>query len=316
MLFFGTDEFAIPSLERLAEGRHAILACVTQPDRPQGRGLKRLPSPVKVAAQRLRVPVEEPEDIRRALPHWQQLRLDAGIVIAYGRLIPPELLTLPAHGMLGVHPSLLPKYRGASPIAWSLLQGDATTGVTVFRLSERLDAGDIARQREVDVAPAEDAVTLSNRLARLGAELLAQTVEELERGTAVFHPQDERLASDAPKLRKAQGHIDWRQSACAIDRLVRAMTPWPGAFTHWHGSLLKLWATSCRDQDRTATTPAPPQAGPGTIKAADARGIVVATGQGDLIIHELHVAGKRRMSAQEFLAGHAIHVGERLETHA
>lgn len=309
MLFFGTNEFALPSLERLVEQRQEVLACVTQPDRPQGRGLKRRPSPVKVAAQRLRLPIEEPEDLRRALAHWHALQPDAGVVISYGKLVPPELLALPAHGMLGVHPSLLPKYRGASPIAWPLLQGDAATGVTVFRLNERLDAGDIAHQREVAVAPGENAVTLSDRLSRLGAELLGQTLEELERGTATFHAQDERLASYAPKLKKSQGRVDWGQSACAIDRLARAMTPWPGAYTHWQGKILKIWKTSCRDQHDAPL--APPAAGPGTITAADAQGIAVAAGQGEVLIHELQLAGKRRMSAQEFLAGHPMRVGSR-----
>lgn len=303
MLFFGTDEFAIPSLERLIEGRQQVLACVTQPDRPQGRGLKRLPSPVKVAAQRLRVPIEEPEDLRPALAHFQTLRPEVGVVIAYGKLIPPELLTLPVRGMLGVHPSLLPKYRGASPIAWPLLQGDATTGVTIFRLNARLDAGDIAHQREVPLAPDENAVMLSDRLSRLGAELLAQTVDELERGTAVFRAQDERLASAAPKLTKAQGRIDWQQSACAIDRQVRAMIPWPGACTHWQGRVLKILKTSWREQTHPL---------PGTILSADAQGVVVAAGQGALVIHELQLAGARRMSAQEFLSGHRMHVGSRL----
>lgn len=309
MLFFGTDEFAIPSLERLVESRQQILACVTQPDRPQGRGLKHHPSPVKVAAQRLRVPVEELESLRDALPHFQQLRADAGVVVSYGKLIPPELLTLPAHGMLGVHPSLLPKYRGASPIAWPLLQGDATTGVTIFRLNERLDAGDIAHQREVPLAPDEDAVTLSGRLSQLGADLLAKTVEELEQGRAVFRAQDERLASYAPKLTKAQGRIDWRQSACAIDRLVRALAPWPGAYTRWQGTVVKVWKASALE---TPTPPTGERRAGGTILSADARGIMVAAGEGTVIIHELQLAGKRRMTAQELLAGHPVRAGELL----
>jgi methionyl-tRNA formyltransferase len=306
MVLFGTDEFAIPSLESLIEHRQQVLLCVTQPDRPQGRGLKRLPSPVKVAAQRLRVPVEEPDTLRSFLPRLQRLQPEVGVVIAYGNLIPSSLLSLATHGMLGVHPSLLPKYRGASPIAWALLNAQTMTGVTIFRLDERLDAGEIASQREVPIAATDTAMTLSARLARLGAQALLDTLDALERHTARFHPQDERQASYAPKLTKAHGRIDWRADAAAIDRLVRAMLPWPGAYTEWHGTLLKLWVTSASERDAAMTHQ------PGAVCSAAPEGIVVSTGKGHVVIRELQLAGRRRMNAQEFLAGHPIQVGERL----
>lgn len=305
VVLFGTDEFAIPSLEALIEHHQQVLMCVTQPDRPQGRGLKRLPSPVKVAAQRLRIPVEEPETLRSFLPRMQRLQPEVGVVVSYGNLIPPALLTLPAHGMLGVHPSLLPKYRGASPIAWALLNAQTLTGVTIFRLDERLDAGEIASQQEAPIGPADTAMTLSARLARLGAQALVDTLDAMEQGTAAFHSQEERQASYAPKLTKAHGRIDWRADAAAIDRLVRAMVPWPGAYTDWNGTSLKVWRASWQ-----AAVDKP--AHPGEVLSVGPDGLKVATGNGQLMIHELQLAGRRRMAVQEFLAGHDLQVGEML----
>ena len=303
-LFFGTAAFAIPSLEHLVAQRQQVLLCVTQPDRPQGRGLSRLPSPVKSAAQRLNLPIEEADTLHQLLPRFQSLQPDLGVVISYGTLIPSQLLRVPTHGMLGVHPSLLPKYRGASPIAWAMLNAEPTTGVTVFRLNERVDSGDIALQREVPIGGRETAVTLSERLARLGAELLLEVVQALEHGTVAFRPQDDARATYAPKLTKAQGRVDWQAQAASIDRLVRAMVPWPGAYTEWRGRMVKLWATSWESQNQTSSRR------PGEVVSVSLDGVVVAAGEGRLVIHELQLAGRRRMTAQEFLAGHSVRPGE------
>jgi len=304
ILFFGTAAFAVPSLEQLVGHGHSILLCVTQPERPQGRGLTRLPSPVKSAALRLRLPVEEPDDLQAILRRFQQLQPEVGVVISYGQLIPPNLLTLPVHGMLGVHPSLLPKYRGASPIAWALLKGEHTTGVTVFRLNEQLDAGEILLQRPVPIAPQATSETLSQHLAALGAALLLETLSALERGTLPSSAQDERQATYAPKLTKASGRIHWQTSAASIDRLVRAMIPWPGAYTDWQGQSLKLWMTSYDTQNHTKHGRA------GEVLAVSPDQLGVATGEGKLLIHELQLAGRRRMTVREFLAGHDLRVGE------
>jgi len=305
VVFFGTASFAVPSLERVVAGRHEVAMCVTQPDRPQGRGLAPAPSPVKQSAQRLGLPLMQPE--RLSAPLFDAVGADVGVVAAYGQLIRPDLLALPRLGMLGVHPSLLPKYRGAAPVAWALLRGERTTGVTIFRLNEALDAGDIVMRQALPVEPGEDADALTLRLATLGAEQLARALDALAQGRAVFTPQDEAQASLAPKLTKSHGHIDWRQPAELIDRLVRAMVPWPGASTQWQGQPLKVWATR-----PVPGTEVPGTEVPGTVVKVEPEALVVMTGQGTLALRELQLPGRRRMRVKEFLAGHPVCLGERL----
>ena len=304
VIFFGTSAFAVPSLERLIECGHDILACVTQPDRPRGRGLRPGPSPVKEAALRLQLPLEQPQ--RPDASAFASLRPDVGIVIAYGQLIGKDLLELPAHGMMGVHPSLLPKYRGAAPIAWALLNGETATGVTIFRLNERLDAGEVFLQEPAAIGSGERAEILTDRLARRGADALATVLEQLATGRARGIPQDDAQASLAPKLTKAQGRIDWRQPAETIERIIRALSPWPGAATTWHGETLKVLSAR-------ADEPVGEGQAPGAVTGMGASGLLVATGQGTLVITEVQPSGRRRMSAQEFLAGHRVTVGERFE---
>ena len=305
IIFFGTAEFAVPSLERLASAAsgQTVVMCVTQPDRPQGRGLGVEPSPVKRTAERLGLPLLQPARLQAAL--FETLQPEVGVVAAYGRLIPGDLLALPPQGMLGVHPSLLPKYRGAAPVAWAILSGETTTGVTIFRLNERLDAGEMLSQQPVALEAGEDAEALTNRLARLGAEELLRTLETMAAGQVRVRAQDESQASVAPKLTKAQGQIDWRQSAEVIDRLVRATIPWPGAATTWRGGALKIWSAGVGERVAHTT------AAPGTVIDETSEALVVATGQGTLIIKEVQPAGKRRMLVKEFLAGHPIQVGEK-----
>ena len=308
IVFYGTSAFAVPSLDRLIAQGYRVLQCVTQPDQPQGRGLQPQPSPVKAAAARLGVPVEAPTDLTAAPAASRALQPDAGVVVSYGRLIPPPLLGAPRHGMLGVHPSLLPRYRGASPMVWALLNGDAVTGVTIFRLNERMDAGDILVRREAPIGARETAGSLSDRLAALGAEALVDGLRALEQGMARWQPQDERLATTTAKLTKAHGRIRWTDEAVAIDRQVRALNPWPGTFTSWQAQPLKLWSVS-----PGAATAA---GHPGDVTAVTGEGIVVATGRGALVIQELQRPGGRRMRVQEFLAGHPLRVGERFGTDA
>ena len=301
VIFFGTAEFAVPSLEQVA-AHHAVVTCVTQPDRPQGRGLKPTPSPVKQAALRLKLPLSQPEQSHVNL--YETLHPDVGVVAAYGQLIREELLALPTHGMLGVHPSLLPQYRGAAPVAWALLKGETTTGMTIFRMNERLDAGDIALQRTVEIQPDEDAHELTGRLARLGAQAVVDTLEGLAAGQIRFETQDESRATLAPKLTKAQGRIDWTASARTIERLVRATVPWPGASTSWRGGSLKILEAVVGASGVGRATPG------SIIQVAEGR-VTVATGEGTLEIREVQPAGRRRMAVKEFLAGHRLHVGER-----
>ena len=307
VVFFGTSEFAVPSLEALVAHKQALLLCVTQPDRPQGRGLRPAPSPVKTVALRLGAPLQQPEQLHRGL--FEAWRPDVGVVIAYGRLIRQDLLEWPAHGMLGVHPSLLPRYRGAAPVAWALLNGETTTGVTIFRLNERLDAGDMLLQRPVTVQPEEDAEQLTRRLALLGAQTLVEGIEALATGRAAWSAQDESRASLAPKLTKAQGRVDWQKPAQTIERLVRALVPWPGAMCAWQGRELKLWKVSVSEALKN-----PSGMVPGTVMRVDDQSVTVATGHGALTLHEVQPAGRRRMPIKEFLAGHPVHVGDRLQT--
>jgi len=303
VIFFGTSEFAVPSLEALAAAasEQTVVMCVTQPDRPRGRGLDVEPSPVKRAAARLGLPLMQPTRLAAAL--FQTLSPEVGVVAAYGQLIPQEVLALPTQGMLGVHPSLLPKYRGAAPVAWAILNGESTTGVSIFTLNERLDAGELLLQETVPVHPGEDAQGLTNRLARRGAEALLRTLELMATGLARSQAQDESQASYAPKLTKAQGEIDWQKPAEFIERLVRATVPWPGAATAWRGGSLKIVSAGLGEHRAQETVP-------GTVVDVTADSLAVATGQGTLIVREVQPAGKRRMSVREFLAGHPIKAGE------
>lgn len=306
VIFLGTADFAVPSLERLLADRHAVVRCITQPDRPQGRGLRRAPSPVKRAAIRLSVPLAQPDRVSRHV--LASLQPDVGVVVAYGQLLPEDVLTLPPYGMVGVHPSLLPQYRGAAPVAWALLNGEMTTGVTIFRLNERLDAGEIIGQRAIPIESGEEAEHLSERLAHLGAQALSETLETMAAGRARFTPQNEARASFAPKLTKAQGCIEWGASAKTIERLVRATAPWPGAMTSWQGKSLKICKVSLGEALGAGNQ------GPGTVVRVDQDALTVATGRGTLVIRDIQPAGRRRMSVREFLAGHPMHVGERFGT--
>ena len=301
--FFGTSAFAVPSLERLVAEQFTVDCCITQPDRPQGRGQRLEPSPVKQAAVRLKVPLLQPERLSSAALEGRSA--DLGIVAAYGQLIKPDVLTRPRLGMIGVHPSLLPKYRGAAPINWALLKGEQVTGMSIFRLVERLDAGEILLQESVPVLPADDAETLGQRLALLGAECVVRAVRLLESGRVRATAQDDAQSTYAPKLTKAQGRIDWQAAAEDISALVRATVPWPGAWTVWRGEGLKIWRALASEDEA-------PAAAPGTVVRASQDGIAVRTGRGILLVQELQAAGKRRMAAQEFLAGRQMSVGERL----
>ena len=302
--FFGTSEFAVPSLERLAGSAHEVVLCVTQPDRPQGRGLKLGASPVKQAAQRLGIPVAQLE--RLTVGALEGRPADVGALASYGQIVKPDVLERFPHGMLGIHPSLLPKYRGAAPVAWALLNGETRTGLTIFKMNERLDAGDMLLQEPVEIGVEEDAAALTARLAALGAEALLRTLDQVASGRAAFRPQDEAQASYAPKLTKAQGRIDWSQPAAVVVRQVRALTPWPGAATSWRGEPLKVWRAA------PGMSPAGGNAAPGTVTGVEAERLTVAAGTGHVELLEVQPAGRRKQTVREFLAGHNVQVGDQL----
>lgn len=302
VIFFGTSAFAVPSLERVAASAHRIALVVTQPDRVQGRGLKAMPSPVKEAALRLNLPLAQPEKLLPA--DFTPLNADVGVVAAYGKILKPDLLAVPPHGMLGVHPSLLPKYRGAAPVNWPILDGDVITGTTIFRLDPGLDSGDILLQEQHTILPEEDADALGKRLAAASADLLVKALDALAAGTAARRPQDHAQATYAAKLTKEQGKISWAEPAVRLERLVRGTAPWPGAQTVWHGEPLKVWRV------RRGTGAAAGE--PGTVMRVEDGVVAVATGEGVLELVEVQPAGRRRMQAKEFLAGHKIVPGDRL----
>lgn len=305
VIFFGTSTFAVPSLEQVVAHRHDVVLCVTQPDRPQGRGRVVDISAVKRAALRLGLDLAQPERLTREVVALREA--DIGVVVAYGQVIRREVLEVLRHGMVGMHPSLLPRYRGAAPIAWALLHGDSQTGVTIFQLSEQLDAGPIILREGVPIKADDTAETLGERLAQRGAELLVRALKGLAEHRATFTPQDDAQASVAPKLTKAQGYLDWRQPADRLSRVVRATIPWPGATTQWRDELLKILAATVGTVGQV-----PVGTVPGSVVAVSPEGVTVATGQGTLVITEVQRPGRRRMHVREFLVGHPLRPGDRL----
>lgn len=305
-IFLGTPEFAIPSLYALRD-KVELLAVVTQPDRPQGRGRKVTPPPVAQVARELGVPVLQPVKLRdpAVVEALRALRPNVIVTVAYGKIIPPQILMLPPLGCINVHPSLLPKYRGASPIQAALANGERETGVTIMYQSETLDAGDIILQRRVPIAPDDPAQTLEARLAEEGAHALVEALALIADGKAPRRPQDESQATYAGKLTKESGRIDWTQPATALVNFIRAMDPWPSAYTWHRGKLLKI----CKGQALEGA----PAAQPGVVtEARRGEGFVVATGQGGLLVTEVQPEGRRRMTADEYVRGTHLQVGERL----
>jgi len=304
IVFFGTPAFATPTLEALLASRHQVVGVVTQPDRPRGRGQRVAPPPVKVLAERARLPVWQPVRLKDPALHeaLRALAPDLGVVAAYGRLIPDVLLDLPRLGMINVHASLLPAYRGASPIQSAIIAGETETGVTIMRVVTALDAGGTFARVVRRIGPDERSDDVEADLAALGARLLVEVVDDLETGRAVETPQDDTQATYAPRLTRADGTLDWSQPASRIHDRVRGLYPWPQASV-WLGTLrLALLRTSV-NTDPADTTP-------GTI--VDARGdrLVVACGaRTALAVLELQPEGRRAMTTREFLAGHRVDAG-------
>ena len=300
----GTPDFAVPSLERLAESGHDLTAVVTRPDRPRGRGRKPAPPPVKAVAQRLDVPILQPESLRDPdfLTALRKLRVDLFVVVAFA-ILPKAVLGIPKRGSVNLHPSLLPKYRGAAPINWAVIRGERETGVTLFLLKPKVDAGDILLQRRAPIGPDETAGELHDRLSALGAEALLETVDGLARGDVTPAPQSEEGVTAAPKLSREDGRVDWGADAGTIRNLIRGTNPFPGAFTAWKGGELKV--------HRAAVTAG--SGAPGEVILADSKeGLVVAAGSGALALLEVQPAGKRRMSGAELVRGYRAAAGDRM----
>lgn len=298
----GTPAFAVPSLKALIR-EHQVVGVFCQPDKPVGRHQNRLqPPPVKVCALDCGIPVYQPEKLRdaAALAILKELDPELIVVAAYGRILPDDILALPPKGCINVHSSLLPKYRGAAPINWAILNGEAETGVTIMHMASELDAGDIILQQSTPIGRSEDAETLYNRLADLGGELVTEAAAQIRAGTAVRVPQDPEQATLAPMLSRALSPIDWSQPAQAIHNKIRGLLPWPVASTDViSGDTMKLYRSSLPGQSAGAR--------PGAIVAANQQGIDIACGDGQILrILELQPPGKKRMSAAAYLAGHPI----------
>lgn len=307
IIFMGSPEIAVPALRGLLESEDRVIGIISQPDKPGGRGRRLLAPPVALLAREKGVPLLQPEKIRNNPEFLQSLKKlgpDLIVVCAYGKILPRELLELPRLKSLNLHFSLLPRYRGAAPVQWALINNEPETGVTTLFVTEKVDAGPILLQKKAPIEPEDNAEILGHRLAVTGAELLRETVTLLKSEDLNPIPQEERLATPAPLLKKEDGKIDWTRKATAIHCQIRGMTPWPGAFTFLDKRILKIYSAS--------VIPAKKPADPGEIVSASPDGLDAACGQGTLRIRELQLEGKKRMGAVEFLRGHALRFGQKL----
>jgi methionyl-tRNA formyltransferase len=303
IVFFGTPSFALPTLRGLLERSDEVVGVVTQPDREKGRGRKVVVSPVKELAFQQGLTLLQPEKVKEE--SFQEvargLKPDLFVVVAYGQILPKSLLNIPKYGAVNVHASLLPRYRGAAPVAWAILKGEKVTGVTTMVMDEGMDTGDILLQTEVPISDEETCETLHDRLALLGAQLLLKTLENMEKGNVRPIPQDPSKATYAPPLKKEDGHIDWKREAAEIDRQVRAFNPWPGAFTKWGDRLLRIYRGRIRER-----TPAGKAGG---VVWVGSDFIEVETGKDSYLIAEVQLEGRKKMTVREFLSGHPLSAG-------
>jgi methionyl-tRNA formyltransferase len=305
VVFLGTPEFAVPSLQALAQGGHEVVAVFTQPDRPKGRGGELAESPVKIAARELGIRVHQPERIRRpeSVELLRELRPEMMVVVGYGQIVPQTIIDIPGRGILNVHASLLPKYRGAAPIQWAIANGETGTGVTIMQIDAGLDTGDMLLKQTAGIGPDETAPQLSARLAPVGAELLSTTMRQIEDGTVRREKQNDAEASHAPILRKDDGWIDWARPAGQIYNRLRGFTPWPGAYTSFRGQQLSvIRAKPTHDAD----------AAPGALVVEKRRVFAGCGEKSALELLEVQLAGKKRMSAEAFANGYQIRAAERL----
>ncbi|MBA4494187.1 methionyl-tRNA formyltransferase [Paenactinomyces guangxiensis] len=306
IVFMGTPDFAVPSLRALVEEKYQVVAVVTQPDRPKGRKKELTPPPVKVAAQNYGIPVYQPEKLRdpEAIKKVLEYKPDLIVTAAYGQIVPEEILNVPRLGCINVHASLLPKYRGGAPIHKAIIDGEKETGITIMYMVKALDAGDMIAQRSVPITEQDHTGTMHDKLSRTGADLLKEVLPRLVKGEITAVPQDESKVTYAPNIRREDEKIDWSRSAKAIAQQVRGLHPWPVAFTLWKGKPFKVWWAEPLDE--------PAREVPGTVKRIGTDGIVVATGEGSLLLTEVQPAGKKRMAVEEFARGRQMEAGERL----
>ena len=306
IVFMGTPDFSVGALDALVEAGHEIIAVVTQPDKPKGRSGQMQFPPVKECALRHGLTVLQPVKIKT--PEWvdklRELKADVFVVAAFGQILSKEILDMPKYGCVNIHASLLPKYRGAAPINWAIINGEKETGVTIMQMNEGVDTGDMLSHVVVPIAPKETAESLFDKLAKAGAKLIVETLPKLEAGEIIPVPQDESQSSHVKMMNKSLGKIDWNQDAVVIERLVRGLNSWPSAYTYYPGKSVKLW--DCDVVEAAA------KAVPGTIIAVAKDSFDVATGNGALRVLELQLEGKKRMDTKSFLLGNQWKTGMQL----
>lgn len=310
IVFMGTPDFSVPALEALVEGGHEVVAAITQPDKPKGRGKAVLMTPVKEKAMELGIPVYQPVKVRgpEFVEKLRQMEPDAIVVVAFGQILPKSILEIPRYGCVNIHASLLPKYRGAAPIQWAVIDGERESGVTTMFMNEGLDTGDMLEKEAVTLDPKETGGSLHDKLSAIGGRLILSTLKGLEDGTLKGTPQTDEGTCYAKMLKKSLGDIDWTMDAAAIERLIRGLNPWPSAYTCLHGKTLKIWDGDVLEREYGVE--------PGTVAEVAKDRLVVQTGQGSLVIRSLQLEGKKRMDAGDFLRGYAVEAGTRLERRA
>ena len=318
IVFMGTPDFSVPALKALVEAGHQVIAVVTQPDKPKGRGKEVQMTPVKIQAMEYGIPVYQPAKVREAsfVEVLKGLEADAYVVIAFGQILPKAVLELPKYGCINIHASLLPKYRGAAPIQWCVIDGERETGITTMMMDVGLDTGDMLEKAVIPIEEKETGGSLHDKLSMAGGDLILSTLKKLEEGTLVRTPQTDEGTCYAKMLTKSLGDIDWNQGAVSIERLIRGLNPWPSAYTMWNGKTIKIWAADVIAGREAADflsepgVPAETGTAPGTVVCSDKRGLVVCTGGGLLSIRELQMEGKKRMDTPAFLRGYPIPAGD------
>lgn len=299
IIFMGTPDFAVGTLKSLAEAGHEITLVVSQPDKPKGRGHAMVPTPVKVVAEELGIPVFQPVKIREAKDVLEKTEADVCVVAAFGQIIPASILHMKKYGCINVHASLLPKYRGAAPIQWAVIDGEKESGVTIMQMDEGLDTGDMLAKAIVPLDEKETGGSLFDKLSEAGGRLCVETLAKLEKGEITPEKQGESPTAYASMLDKKMGNIDWNKSAVVIERLVRGLNPWPSAYTHLDGKTLKIWACDVLPQSAS-------KGESGEILEVTKDAIHVQTGDGILVLREIQLAGKARMDAGAFLRGYKV----------
>ncbi len=318
IVFMGTPDFAVGALEAILQAGHQVAAVVTQPDKPKGRGKEIQVPPVKACAMAHGIPVFQPVKVKEkeAVETLRGYNADIFVVAAFGQLLSEEILSMPKYGCVNIHASLLPKYRGAGPIQWAIINGEEKTGVTIMQMDKGLDTGDMLLKEEVVIDPKETGDSLHDKLAAVGAGLIVEALARLERGELVPEKQTEEETCYAKRLQKSMGRIDWQQSAGKLDCLIRGLISWPGAYTVLRGKNLKIWeavAGSGSAPEDSAARPDPDAVLPGTVVAVTREAFYVKTGEGLLKILAVQPEGKKRMPVKEFLLGYQVKVGEQLQ---